>query len=71
MGMKKYGWLYCRYLRLDLLETDGIFLEYKFQRPLLPKQVNNTNLLISNLHKNSKVCQMITRAGDFLIDFFD
>ena len=70
-GMKKYGWLYCRNLRLDLLETDGIFLECKFQRPLLPKQGNNTNLLITNLHKNSKVCQMITGASDLLIDFLD
>ena len=29
------------------------------------------NLVASNLHENSKVCEMITGARDFLIHFFD
>ena len=30
-----------------------------------------TNLLASNLHKNSKVCKVITRTRYFIVDFFD
>ena len=30
-----------------------------------------TNLFVSNLHKNSKVCEMIAGARDFLLEFFD
>ena len=30
-----------------------------------------TDLIASNLHKNSKVCKMITSARDFFIRFFD
>ena len=31
----------------------------------------NLNLVVSNLHKNSKVCEMIAGARDFLLEFFD
>lgn len=30
-----------------------------------------TNLIASNLHKNSKVCKVITRTRYFIVDFFD
>ena len=30
-----------------------------------------TNLLAFNLHKNSKVCKVITRTRYFIVDFFD
>ena len=35
------------------------------------KTVKCLNLIVSNLHKNSKACETIAGARDFLLEFFD
>ena len=56
-------------LRTCLRPVIQIQRQMKSQSHLLAYSI--TNLLASNLHKNSKVCKVITRTRYFIVDFFD
>ena len=56
-------------LRTCLRPVIQIQRQMKSQSHLVAYSI--TNLLASNLHKNSKVCKVITRTRYFIVDFFD
>ena len=56
-------------LRTCLRPVIQVQRQMKSQSHLLAYSI--TNLIASNLHKNSKVCKVITRTRYFIVNFFD